>query len=153
VPAAVDAQRFAGDEIAVEERAYALRDLHLAAPPPERRRLFDRRRFLGTRTRRREDRSRRDCIDENVVGGKFQREPFGERDDAGLRDVVRQIAGVPRAAAPRNPVAEVDDAAAALRAHMRRRRVRAEERGAQVHVHHRVPVDDGQIRERPPRVH
>ena len=74
---------------------------------------------------------------------------FGERDDAGLGDVVRKVAGVPRPAAPRNPVAEVDDAAAALRPHVRGRGVRAEERGAQIHVHDRVPVVDGQVGEWP----
>ena len=71
------------------------------------------------RLRRREDRTWRDGVDENVVGGQLQRERFGERDHAGLGDVVRQVAVVARPAALRDPVTEVDDAAAALAAHVR----------------------------------
>ena len=51
-----------------------------------------------------------------------------------LGDVVRHVARVARPSALRYPVAEVDDAPAALRAHVRRGRVRAEKRGAQVDV-------------------
>ena len=57
--APVDADGFAGDEIAVEQREHAFGDLDLAAPAAERRRLFDRaatpRRVV---LRRREDRAR-----------------------------------------------------------------------------------------------
>lgn len=41
VPAAVDTNRFAGNEVAVDERQHRLRDLGLAAPASERRRTLD----------------------------------------------------------------------------------------------------------------
>ena len=46
VPAAVDADRLARDEVRVDEREHGLRDLVGAAPAAERRRLLDRRVFL-----------------------------------------------------------------------------------------------------------
>ena len=114
VASAVDADGFAGDEIAVEQREHRLRDLDLAAPPAERRRLLDRLRLVVGRARRRENRARRDGVDQDVVRRELQRERFGQRDRRRLRDVVRQIAVVARPSALRDPVAEVDDAAAAL---------------------------------------
>src|SRR5882672_4899054 len=108
--AAVDADGFTGDEIAVEQRQHGLRDLDFAAPAAERRRPFDRAYFFLARAWRREDRSGRDRVDEDVVGGQLDRERFGERDRAGLRDVIREVSDVPRPAAARDPVAEVDDA-------------------------------------------
>ena len=52
------------------------------------------------RPRRREDRTRRDRVDEDVVAGQLERERFGQRLHAGLRDVVRR--GSPCSAAGRS---------------------------------------------------
>ena len=71
--------------------------------------------------------------------GKLERERFGQRDRAGLGDVIRKIAGITRTSAGSHPVGKIDDAAAAAAAHVRNRRARAEKRGAQIDVHRRVP--------------
>src|SRR5436190_873815 len=80
------------------------------------------------------NRSWPDRVDENLVGRQLEGERFGQRDDAGLGDVVRNIARIARPAAARNPVAEIDDVAAAGRSHVRRGGMRAEERAAKVDV-------------------
>src|SRR5262249_23505602 len=95
----------------------------------------------------------RDAVDENLVARQLERERFGQRDRAGFRDVVRNISQVARASAPRNPVAEVDDAAAAVRAHVRHGRVRAQKRGAKVDVDHVVPGGRRELVETTPDVH
>ncbi len=87
------------------------------------------------------------------VAGEFERERLGERHDAGLGDVIRQETRVAGTAAPRDPVGEVDDAAAALGAHVRGGGVRTKERRAQVDFERAVPVGDAQIGEWFPRVH
>ena len=88
----------------------------------------------------RDDRARRDGVDEDLIGRQLQRQRFGQRDDAGLRHVVRQVARIPRPAAARHPVREVDDAAAAQPPHVRHGRARAQPRRAQIHRHLLVPV-------------
>ena len=94
---------------------------------------------------RSDDRPGCNRVHQDIVGCQFQRQRFGQRNDAALRDVVRQEALVSRPAAPRDPVAEVDDAPAALGAHVRHGGVGAKKRGAKVDVHHRVPVRDREI--------
>ena len=46
VPSAIDTDRFAGDEVAVDEREHDLRDLGFSAPAAERRRALDGRELL-----------------------------------------------------------------------------------------------------------
>src|SRR5213593_2264057 len=113
MPSAIDANRFAGDEIAVEQCMYGFGDLHLAAPPAEWCRLFDRFELVVCRLRRRDDWSWCDRVHEDVVGRELERERFGQRDHARFGDVVRQIAAISGTSALRHPVAEIDDAAAA----------------------------------------
>ena len=128
VAAAVDAHRFAGDEIAVEQSEHHLGDL---ISPPQRPS------GVASSTARRSSslidagaRIGPGCngVHQNVVGSELERQCFRQRNHARLGDVVREIASIPRTAAPGGPVAEVDDAAAALRAHVRDGRVRAEKR-------------------------
>ncbi len=75
---------------------------------------------------RRDDRPWRDRVDQDLVGGQLQRQRLGQRDDAGLGDVVGEEARIARPAAARHPVGEVDDAAAAQPAHVRNRGTRAQ---------------------------
>ena len=65
-------------------------------------------------SRRREDRAWRDRIHENLIGREFERERLGQRLHAGFRHVIRDIALVAGPRACRDPVREIDDAAAAL---------------------------------------
>src|SRR2546423_15626764 len=102
MPPAVDTYRLAGDEVAVEQPQHYLRDFDFAAPAPERRRVFDRLRLVAGRPGRRDDRSRRDRVDEDIVGRELRGENLGERDNAALGDVVRHVAEIPRTAAARD---------------------------------------------------
>ena len=87
-------------------------------------------------------------IDEDLIRGQLERQRFRQRDHARLGDVVRQVARIPGSAAPRHPVREVDDSAAARASHVRDCRLRAEPGGAQVDRHLRVPVLERQIVDR-----
>src|SRR5881396_3647661 len=73
--------------------------------------------------------------------------------DARFRDVVRHKASVPGTPAFRQPVAEIDDAAAALLPHVRCGRVRAEKSGAEVDVQYCVPLRRIELGERPFYIH
>ena len=65
VPAAVDADRFAGDEIGFDEEHNGADDGVGTAPTAQRRRLFDSRELFVGRSGRRDDRARRDGVDED----------------------------------------------------------------------------------------
>src|SRR4029077_5397534 len=80
--AAIDANRFARDEIAVDAGKNRFRNFVLAAPASERRRLLDLFHFAVARAWRGENRPRGDGVDENVVGGELEGQRFGERDRA-----------------------------------------------------------------------
>src|SRR5262245_47372215 len=80
VAAPIDADCLAGNEIAFEQREDAFPDLDLSTPPPEWRCLCDRAQFIVAGTRRRQNRSGRDRIDQDIVRRELQRERFGQRD-------------------------------------------------------------------------
>ena len=61
-------------------------------PSAERRRVLDRFRLGVCRRRRRQDRSWRDRVHENIVRRELERQRLGQGDDAGLRHVVRKVA-------------------------------------------------------------
>ena len=85
--------------------------------------------------------SGRDRVDQDIVASASSSASASvSAITLGLRHVVWQIALVARSSALRDPVAEVHDAAAALPAHVRHGRVRAEKRGAQIDVDRRVPL-------------
>src|SRR5262245_1407008 len=126
MPSAIDADGLSGDEVAVEKGQGGFRNLPFATPPTKWRCPFHGFRFIVSRVRWSDDRPRGDRVHEDVIGGHFQCERFGERHHTGFGDVVRQEAWIAWPSAPRKPVAEVDDAAAALLAHVRDGRLRAE---------------------------
>src|SRR5215510_1843873 len=65
------------------------------SPASDRRGTLDRCRLLVRRVWRREDRTRGDRIDEDLISRQLERERFCQGDDSRLRDVIRQIAGIP----------------------------------------------------------
>ena len=115
MPAAIHADGLAGDEVGLTEERDRLGDLGLTAPVADRRGFRDFVDFLLAHVGRRNDRTRGNGIDEDVVPCHLERQRFRERDDTGLGDVVRRKPCVARPAAPNQPVREVDDAAAASR--------------------------------------
>ena len=84
MPAAVDADGFAGDEVGLEQEHDRLRDLRLAAPSAERRGCLDRLQLLVARVLGRQDRAGRDGVDEDLVAGELERQRLGQADDARL---------------------------------------------------------------------
>src|SRR5436309_692733 len=67
MPASIDADRFAGDEVGLAEQHDGLGDFRLAAPVADGRGPGDFLHFLGAHVRWRHDRTRRDGIHEDVV--------------------------------------------------------------------------------------
>ena len=124
-----------------------LGNLRLAAPVSHRGGPGDFIDFVLAHVGRSDDGPRGDGVDQDVVGRALERERFGERDHAGLGDVVRREAFVVRPAAAREPVGEVDDPSAAAGAHVRQRRLRTQKGRSEVHVQIGVPVLDGDILE------
>src|SRR5689334_3663597 len=120
----IDANRLTGDNNTVNKREDTLGDLVFSSPMPKRCRAFDRGELLIRGALRRNDRARRDRVDQNLIGRQLQRKSLGERDDAGLRYVVRQEPRISRTPASQRPVCEIDDAASAQPPHVRSSRAR-----------------------------
>lgn len=76
MPAAVDADAFTGDEIAVHQEDHRLGDFRRTALSPERRGFDDLRVLLRSQIRRRQYWPGRDRIHQNFRR-QFQRETFG----------------------------------------------------------------------------
>src|SRR5215469_4957941 len=153
VASAVDTQCFAGDEVAVDEREHGFGNLLLATPSPERRHVCNLLMVLGCGRRRRQNRTRRDRVDENIVGRQLERERFRQCHHARFRDVVRKETFIARPSAAREPVAERNDAAASLLPHVRHGRDRAEKRRAQVDVDRLLPCGEIKLVERCGLIH
>src|SRR5688500_17535458 len=128
MPAAVDPDRLAGDEVAVDEREHGFRHLEFAAPSAKRRRTLDGCELLVRYALRRHDWSRGHRGYQNLIAGELEGQRLGQGNHARFRNVIRQITGIARPPASRDPVSEVEDPSAAQTAHVRNRGARAQPR-------------------------
>src|SRR4029450_13988062 len=137
MPASIHADGLAGDEVGLTEERDRLGDFGLTAPVADRGGFRDFVDFLLAHVRRRDDRTRGNGIDEDVVPCHLKGQRFREGDYTGLSDVVRRKPCVARSAAPNQPISKVDDAAGARRPHVRNGGVRAEKGRTKVDVQER----------------
>jgi hypothetical protein len=83
MPAAIDADTFTGDEIAVDQEEYRFGDFRGTAPSPKRCGFDHLHVLLGSQARRLKNRPGRDRIDQNFWS-QFQRKTFGQADNGGF---------------------------------------------------------------------
>src|SRR6516165_10042276 len=107
MPAAVDADTFTRDEIAVDQEEHSFSDFRSTAPSPERRGVDHFRILLAGQIRRLKDRPGCNRIDQDFWS-QFQRETFSQRDNGGLGRIVRDKASVTWPAANGQPIREVN---------------------------------------------
>ena len=153
MPAPIHSNRFASDEVAIDQCEHDLRNLGFTAPVAERRRALRGANLFVSRTFGRHVRSRSDGVHQDLIGCQLEGQALGERDNSGFRDVVRQKSCVSRPATSRRPIREVDDAATSQTTHVGRGRARTQERGSEVSFERRVPVSDRQLIERFRSIH
>src|SRR5579863_9936796 len=83
MPATIDADTFAGDEVALDQEEYRFGDFRGAAPSPKRCSFDHRLVLVGSQARRLKNRAGRDRVDQNFRS-QFQRETFGQAGNGGF---------------------------------------------------------------------
>jgi hypothetical protein len=87
MPATVDADTFTCDEIAIEQKEHRFSDFRGSAPSPKRRGIDRFGVLLWSQVRRRQDRSRRDRLDQ-YFRSQLQCETLSQRENSGFGRVV-----------------------------------------------------------------
>src|SRR5207245_2699915 len=96
--ASIDPEGLTGDELGLDQEENGAGDLEGPPPAAERRHLADPAVAGGREAWWLQDRPRSDRVDQDRRS-QLERQTLGQPDDACLRDVVREVAPVARAAA------------------------------------------------------
>src|SRR5208282_5304436 len=123
---AVHPNEFAGDEVRLDKEHHRLRDLLGAAPSCERCSLDHLRILFGRQVGWRQDRPRRDRVDQHL-GRELQRQRLSQRGDRSFGYIVWNVVLVARPSGYRQPIREVYDSSRTVFFHERRCMMRIHE--------------------------